>query len=149
MKSIRFTKNGLFKLQNDYTLLLKSRPAAVLDLKKAREMGDLSENGYYKASRAKLSSIDHRLLQIKSMLKHAVIVDNKTDAIGIGNTVVLLNDEKKLTYQIVGDLETNPSEGKISLLSPLGKLLEGKKEGQQIVFHAISGTKTYLIMRVY
>src|SRR5258708_14698218 len=61
MNQIRFTKQGYEKLKRDYEELLKSRPAAVDDLKKARDMGDLSENGYYKASKSKLSFIDARL----------------------------------------------------------------------------------------
>ena len=54
MKNIRFTKEGFETLKKTYEDLKNSRPAAVLDLKRAREMGDLSENGYYKAARAKL-----------------------------------------------------------------------------------------------
>ncbi|MFS6706523.1 transcription elongation factor GreA, partial [Staphylococcus aureus] len=76
MKQIRFTKEGYAKLKKDRADLLKSRPEAVQDLKKARDMGDLSENGYYKAARSKLSSIDHNLDRMKVFLKQAYVINS-------------------------------------------------------------------------
>ena len=114
--------------------MIKQRPAVLEDLKKARELGDLKENGYYKASRQKLNFIDGRLFRIKVFLKQAVIVrDTEGDTIGIGKKVTLKADNFEAVYSIVGDLEANPSEGKISLLSPLGKALENKKVGDEAI----------------
>jgi len=146
MKQIRFTKEGFEDTKLEYETLLKSRPAAVLDLKKARDMGDLSENGYYKAARMKLSSIDHRLFRLKLAIKQAVIIDNpqRTGA-GIGKSVSLFDGGKEIVYMIVGDLEANPREGKISLLSPLGRAIEGKQVGEKIEFSSPSGVIKYII----
>lgn len=148
MKKIRFTKEGYQKCKQDYEDLLKSRPDAVAHLKKSRELGDLSENGYYKASRAKLSSIDHQLLRLKISLKQAMIVENPLEkGASIGCTVILIDDKNEYTYNIVGDLEANPAEGKISLLSPLGKAIEGKKQGDKIEFMSPRGLKIYTIKK--
>src|SRR5688500_2877627 len=119
MKKIRFTKEGFEKIKQEYEDLLKQRPLVIEDLQKARELGDLKENGYYQASRQKLNYIDGRLFKIKMDLKYAeVIEESASNGIGIGKKVTLYDGEKEITYQIVGDFEANPSEGKISLLSP-------------------------------
>lgn len=146
---IRFTKEGYEKLQQEFEDLKKERPDAVMHLKKAREMGDLSENGYYKASRAKLSGIDGRLWRIEMQLKHALIVEaNDQSGVDIGCTVTFSNGERERTYQMVGDLEANPAEGKLSLNSPIGKALGGKKEGEDVQISTPSGTTTYKILKV-
>lgn len=149
MRNIRFTKKGYQQFKNDYENLLKQRPSAVLDLKKARDMGDLSENGYYKAARAKLSSLDHQLRTIAYQLKQATIIEEiSTQQVGIGTTVVLTDGQKEISYHIVGDLEANPAEHNISLYSPLGKALAGKKEGDSVTLHIPSGNLRYTITQI-
>lgn len=149
MELIRFTKEGYEKLQREFEELKKERPDAVMHLKKARDMGDLSENGYYKASRAKLSSIDGRLFRIEMQLKHAQIIENNpSEGIDIGCTVTFANGDRERTYQIVGDLEANPAEGKLSLNSPIGKALSGKQQGEDVEISTPAGTTTYKILTV-
>ncbi|HWY79173.1 MAG TPA: GreA/GreB family elongation factor [Candidatus Sulfotelmatobacter sp.] len=146
---MRFTKSGYENLKKEYAELLSQRPAAVEDLRKAREMGDLKENGYYKASRQKLNAIDGRLVRVTYNLKTAKIVEDETTGIiGIGSTVILVNGDKETMYQFVGDLEADPSEKKLSLLSPIGKAVEGKKEGDIIGVQTPSGQASYVIKKV-
>jgi transcription elongation factor GreA len=143
MKQIRFTKEGLEKLKQKRETLLNQRPAAVEDLKKSRELGDLSENGYYKSSRARLSFIDGQLFRLKRQIQYAIVVEEqKSTTVTIGSIVTLSN---KKTYMIVGDLEANPSEGKISLLSPLGRALHKKILGEKIYLTTPKGNVTYCI----
>lgn len=150
MNRIRFTKEGFEKIKKEYEDLLAKRPAVIEDLQKARELGDLKENGYYQASRQKLSYIDGRLFRLKMDMKHALIIETPTikDKISIGSKVTLSDSEKELIYTIVGDFEANPSEGKISLLSPIGKALEGKKIGDEIHLNLPKGKITYKIISV-
>ncbi len=146
MALVRFTKEGFEKLKKDYEDLKAERPDAVMHLKKAREMGDLSENGYYKGARAKLSSIDSRLWKISMDIKHALIIeDSKNPGVDIGKTVTLANDKREMTYQVVGDLEANPAEGKISLLSPIGKAIANKQVGEEVKISTPSGEVIYKI----
>lgn len=146
LKQIRFTKEGLETLKQKREELLQERPAVLEDLKKAREMGDLSENGYYKASRAKLSFIDAQLFRLKMQIKQAFVVEKHTgDTVTIGSRVTITNGENEKSYTIVGDLEANPSEGKISLLSPLGRALEKKKQGDNVHLETPRGNITYTI----
>lgn len=149
MNKIRFTKEGFAKAQAEYEELLKQRPAVVEDLKKAREMGDLKENGYYQASRQKLSAIDGRLFRLKMDMRYAVIAETSSDdAVSIGSHVTLLDGENELKYTIVGDFEANPIEGKISLLSPLGRALENKKIGETIHLELPRGKVIYKIIKI-
>ncbi len=149
MKQTRFTREGFEKTKQEYEKLLASRPDAVAHLKKAREMGDLSENGYYKASRAKLSSIDHRLSQLKFYLKQAVIINKpRGNGVSIGSMVSLFDGKKEFNFQIVGDLEANPAERRISLLSPLGKAINGKQKGEEVEFKSPSGLVKYIIRNI-
>lgn len=149
MKQIRFTKEGFAKMQQEYDELLQQRPAVVEDLKKAREMGDLKENGYYQASRQKLSSIDSRLFRLKMDIKYAVIIEQSAaNGASIGNTITLTDGANERVFTIVGDFEANPSEGKISLLSPLGRAVDGKKVGDEANLETPRGKITYKITAI-
>lgn len=145
----RFTKEGYKKLKNDYDNLVKERVLAVVDLQKARAMGDLSENGYYKAARMKLSTIDRNLRKMAFLLEKPVVVEKlSTTTVGIGCLVTLLNGKTEVTYHIVGDTEADPQNKKISLFSPLGKVLAGKKIGSDVWVEAPSGVIIYKILRI-
>jgi len=133
MKRIRFTQAGYDALKKEYDALVLQRPHVVEDLKTAREMGDLSENGYYKASRAKLSFVDSSMRRIDMQLKYAMVTDSsKTDTVEVGSNVTIKTGDREMKYEIVGDLEANPSQGKISLLSPLGKALAHKRVSERL-----------------
>jgi len=145
----RFTKTGFEKLQKEYEELKAQRPAVVLDVQKARELGDLKENGYYQASKAKLRSIDSQLMRMAYQLKTAQIVqESATGAIGIGSTVLFSLNGNDKTFQFVGDLEASPSEGKLSLLSPIGRAVEGKKVGDVVEVKTPSGVLKLEIKKI-
>lgn len=153
INKIRFTKEGYEKLKEEYQDLLKQRPLAVLDLKTAREMGDLSENGYYKESKSKLNFIDGRLRRFSDYIKRADIVDADgtklpIDTVYIGSTVNLSDGKREKTYQIVGDLEAQPSEGKLSLLSPVGRAIMGKKLDTEVEIETPAGKFAYKITKI-
>lgn len=153
INKIRFTKEGYEKLKEEYNDLLKQRPLAVDDLKKARELGDLSENGYYKESKLKLNFIDGRLRRFSDYLKRADIVDTdgtklSIDTVYIGSTVNLSDGKRERTYQIVGDLEANPGEGRLSLLSPIGRAIVGKKINSAVEIETPAGKYTYTITKI-
>lgn len=146
---MRVTKEGFAKLQQEYEELKTERPAVIVDVQKARELGDLKENGYYQASKAKLRSIDSRMMNISYTLKTAKLIEvSASDAVGIGSSVTLVNSEREMTYQFVGDLEANPSEKKLSLLSPIGKAVEGKKVGDEVTVQTPSGSIIYTIKEI-
>jgi transcription elongation factor GreA len=153
MNKIRFTRQGYEKLKSEYNDLLRQRPLAVADLKKAREMGDLSENGYYKAAKSKLSFIDNQLRRFSDFLKRADIVNedgtnHPIDTVYIGSTVTLSDGKREKTYQIVGDLEAEPSTGKLSLLSPVGRAIMGKSLNSDVEIQTPAGVFRYQITKI-
>lgn len=144
---IKFTKEGYEKLKIEHEDLLKQRPHAVSELKKAREMGDLSENGYYKASRQKLNFIDGQLRRTAHALKYADIIESSgQDIVEIGRTVTLSDGKIERVYEMVGDWEADPSSGKLSLLSPIGKAIANKKVGDEVAIQIPAGVKHYKII---
>lgn len=148
MRSL-ITKSGLDTLITQREKLIGERPDAVLDLKKAREMGDLSENGYYKSARAKLSGIDRQIRYLTRQIKTAQVIEAKQYVfVEVGHTVTLLQGNDEVSYIIVGTLEADPSEKKISHKSPLGSKLLGKKVGEKIELVIPSGTVSYQVLRI-
>lgn len=146
---IPFTDLGYQKVLNEKAKLIAERPEAVDNLQKAREMGDLSENGYYKEARARLSFLDGRLRHFERLIRLGVIV--KTTGIGtveIGNQVLLSNGKNQFNYTIVGGYESDPTKNLISHISPLGKQLIGKKENDKVVVLAPAGPQTYTILKI-
>lgn len=145
----QFTKEGFEKIKQEYADLQISRKPAVEDLKKAREMGDLSENGYYKGARAKLSSIDRQLRFLKHLISIAEVAETPDEQIvAIGKIVTLSDGKNTKQFSIVGSFESNPSEGKISLDSPLGKLLKDKAIKDTIDHIHLQGKTTYTIIEI-
>lgn len=148
-RNIIYTKAGYQELQEKYEKLLSERVVAVEQLKKARDMGDLSENGFYKASKQKLGSIDHQLLLMKHYLRYGVITEsNSQNSIQIGAIVTIETHEIKKTISLVGEHEANPSEGKISFRSPLGKGLLNKKIGDIAAIETPRGIINYTIVTI-
>lgn len=148
-KKIYFTKEGFIDLQKEYQKFVTDRKPAVEDLRRAREMGDLSENGYYRAAKFKLSSIDYNLRRLSRLIKNAVIVESIIkDIINVGSKVTLKIDNKKVEYLIVGGYESDPSDGKISHLSPLGKALIGKRVNEEVIISTPSGKISYKIVKI-
>lgn len=149
MHTILFTKEGYENLKVEQDKLILGRKDAVIDLSKARAMGDLSENGYYRAAKFKLSDIDRTLRHLKHLLKDGKIsTATGHERVEFGTTVTINDGNKNQTYTIVGEYEANPSMGKISHLSPLGKSLMGKKPKEIASFQTPSGTSQFTIISI-
>jgi transcription elongation factor GreA len=148
-KPIPFTREGYQKLLEEKAQLMSERPEAVDHLKKAREMGDLSENGYYKASRARLSFLDSRIRRVDRLIKLGVVVAPSTSGcVEIGTTVAIDGSNTHQEYTIVGGYESDPSKKTISYISPLGKALMGKREGDVVTVFAPKGSMQYTIAHI-
>ena len=134
------TVEGAEKLKKELTeLKSKVRPKIILAIKEAREKGDLKENAEYHAAREQQSFTEGRIRDIESKISNAEIIDikkmPKTGKAVFSSTVTLINleDNKKVTYKIVGEDEAELKEGKISILSPLARSIIGKEKGDLIV----------------
>lgn len=146
MNTIVFTQTGVDALKKEQEELKKQRKDAVADLKKAREMGDLSENGYYKAAKFKLGAIDRRIRMVTHLLRSARVPHIiAKDTIDIGAIVTLDDGKEKKQYVLVGGYESNPAEGKLSIISPMGKALIGRKSNDVVYLTTPTGEKKVTI----
>lgn len=149
MNFIFFTKEKYESIKKEYQELLIQRKETVFHLAKAREMGDLSENGYYRASKMKLSSIDHSLRKLSEFIKYGSVINfvNK-EIVEIGCKVTIENNNQLQKYYIVGKEEADPKMGIISNESPLGKLLIGRKVGESVILNTPLDKTTYKILKL-
>lgn len=148
-QTIQFTKEGYQKILDEKAKLLSERPEAVEHLRKSREMGDLSENGYYKASRARLSFLDSRIRRIERLVRLGrVVISTGSNQVEIGSHVTIQDEQKKYEYTIVGGYESDPSNKTISNYSPIGRALIGKKMNDSVEVSAPSGIKKYTIVKI-
>src|SRR3989344_1545552 len=138
MKLIKFTKEGLDATKREYQELVAKREPAVRELSRAREMGDLSENGLYHAAKANLRSIDSRMRRLSNMIKLADVVSSPK--------FLVEESGRKIEYEIVGDFEADPHNNKISANSPIGRALIGKKPGARVEITTPKGVRTLKIL---
>jgi transcription elongation factor GreA len=147
------TINGAKQLQDELERLKTiERPAVIAAIAEARSHGDLSENAEYDAAKNKQAFIEGRIADIEAKLSRSEIIDpstiNSDGRVVFGATVSLLDldNELKISYQIVGDDEADIKQSKISVNSPVAKSLIGKKIGSIVEVHAPSGVKEYEIL---
>jgi len=148
-KHYQITSDGQKELQNEL-ITLKSRRGAVADkIAEARDFGDLSENAEYDAAREEQGLLETRIAEIEDILNNADVITSGPKAlVGLGSRVDLKTDDKTVTYTIVGPVEANPLEGKISNESPIGLALFGRKVGDDAIITTPKGSVTYQIAQI-
>lgn len=136
-KTVNLTPAGKAELEQELAELIAQRPAIAERIATARAFGDLSENQEYTDARAEQKTVENRIIEIQEILKNAAIIKapKKGDKITIGASVVIDMGGKEFTYTLVGPVEANPLEGKISHESPLGKELMGRKVDETFEFN--------------
>jgi len=155
MNKVPLTVKGAEKLKSELQQLKQvERPKVIAAIAEAREHGDLKENAEYHAAREQQSFIEGRIKEIESKLSFAQIIDvtklENSGRVVFGVTVdlVALDDEREVTYQIVGEDEAEIEQGKISITSPIARALIGKEEGDIAEVQAPSGVIEYEIVEV-
>ena len=122
---------------------LHIRPKIMEEVKRCREYGDLSENYEYKAAKQAQRQNDSRMRYLQNMIKTAQIIDEDAGRGGVQLydrvTLWLPEDEEEMTVQVVSTVRTDPSQGRISLESPLGKALLGRKIGDVLTVQVNEG----------
>lgn len=145
----KFTKAGYEELKKEQQELIDKRPHVLQRLIAAREQGDLSENAGYHASKEELASIDHRLRELKLLIKYGEVINpSQLETVSFASTVTLANSQQSYKYTIVSNLEANPQKGKISDTSPIGSALIGKKVGETAVIETPTGQTLYKITAI-
>lgn len=147
----QLTKEGLEILQKELKDLLENKkPKAIDRLQKARNMGDLSENSEYTAAKEGLAIFEDRIFEIQETLKNAEVVEDKHNnhEVSLGSHVLVSTDGEEKDFHIVGEYEADPSTNKLSITSPIGKALLGKKSGETVEIVVPAGKIQYKILKI-
>lgn len=138
-EKISLTKVGKEQLEKELSRLVNvDRPQVIVELQEARAQGDLSENADYDAARKKQAEVEGRIKEIEYILQNCIVVDEKStgfkNVVKLGSKVTIKDesDGSVSTYDIVGSIEADPFEGKISNESPLANAILGKKVGEKV-----------------
>ena len=151
-KEFLLTSEGYLDLETELnTLKSEERPRIIEAIKEARDQGDLSENADYDAARDEQAKIEARIQELEYMLEHAKIIEKKSgDVVSVGTTVTVkyVDDDEEEVYSIVGSMEADPFENKISNESPIGKAIMDKKVGDTISVESPNGAYDIKIVKI-
>lgn len=132
-KVYKLTIEGKHELEQELELLKSQRGEATEKIAEAREFGDLRENSEYDVAREEQGLLETRISEIENILQNIEIIKSGDKSkVEIGSKVELKFGKKTVVYSIVGPIEANPLEGKISNESPIGQALSGKKVGDKV-----------------
>ena len=148
-KQFYLTREGVTELKTELAELVNQRGPIAERIKTAREFGDLSENAEYSSARQEQERVESRISEIEHILLNVEIIkkpsgDNKVQ---LGSVVTLKNHDTK-KFQVVGTVEADPLNGKISDESPIGQALLGKKLGDEVEIKTPAETTLYKIVDI-
>lgn len=153
-KKYYMTQEGKEKLEKELQFLKTERRQEVVErIKIARDFGDLSENSEYDSAKEEQAFVETRIAQVEKMIRNAVIIENNSEnpsIVSLGKTVTFkeLPDGEEESYTIVGSVEANPFEGKISNDSPIAKSLLGHTVDDEVIVNTPGGDMKVKILEV-
>lgn len=148
-KLYQITAEGKKELEKELEGLKSRRGEVAEKISNARDFGDLSENAEYDAAREEQGLLETRIAEIEDIITNADIIKaNKGGKIGLGSKVEIEAKGKKSVYTVVGPVEADPLEGRISNESPIGMALYGKTVGDEATISTPKGDITYTITSV-
>lgn len=149
-EKIYVTQEGLKSLKEEYDHLVTVQRKEVAEkLRKARDLGDITENAAYDAARNEQAFIEGRIEELDELLKKVKVTEGaKASRVGIGSRVRVHLDGNEHEFHIVGTTEADPGNGRISHKSPLGQALMGKKIGDKVEVEAPVGKLVYHILEI-
>lgn len=148
-KLFQITDEGKRELEKELEEL-KGRRGEIADkIAEARDYGDLSENAEYDAAREEQGLVESRIAEIEDILLNAEIIKSGTSSkVGLGSKVELKTGKQTVTYTVVGPVEADPLEGRVSNESPIGEALMGKKVGDKVTITTPKGEIAYEIVSI-
>jgi transcription elongation factor GreA len=149
-KQFNLTKEGADELKEELKGLKAQRVVIADRIKQARELGDLSENAEYQSAREEQDRLEARISELEHVVANMQIIKKaKTNGhVRLGSNVTLKGGGKTKEFQIVGTMEADPLNGKVSDESPIGKALIGKKSGEKAEIKTAAETRAYTIVAI-
>ena len=148
-KHYKITNQGKKELEIELQALISRRKGVAKKIANARDFGDLSENAEYDVAREEQGLIETRISEIEDIILNAEIIKHVNKSkIALGSRVELKSGKKNVIYTIVGPVEANPLEGRISNESPIGSALFGKKVDDMVIVETAKGKVEYKILSI-
>src|SRR5262245_7825152 len=153
-EKVPMTIEGFQSLETElHRLKTVERPRIIQAISEARAHGDLSENAEYHAAKEAQGLNEAKVLELEDKLARAEVIDTSKmtgSTVKFGATVTLEDEEsgEKVKYKIVGDMEADVREGKISISSPIARALIGKAKGDSAEVTTPKGTRSYEILKL-
>lgn len=149
-KLFHLTQSGVDELKAELETLTQKRNDIADAIRSARELGDLAENAEYQSARADQERNEARISEIENILLNVEVIQRpKGDSkVQLGSLVKLKNATLTKEFQVVGTVEADPLNGKISDESPIGQALLGRKEGDEVQIKTPADTTTYKIVDI-
>lgn len=148
-KQFHLTKEGIEELESELKGLIAKRGPIAERIKTAREFGDLAENAEYISAREEQEKTEGRIAEIENVLQNVEVIKKPRgdSKVQLGSKVTLKNGSTK-EFQVVGTVEADPMNGKISDESPIGQALMGKQVGDQVEIKTPAESATYKITSI-
>lgn len=148
-KLFQITDEGKKELETELEDLKSRRGAIAEKIAEARDFGDLSENAEYDAAREEQGLVESRVAEIEDILLNAEIIKaTKSSKVSLGSKIELKTGRKVVAYTVVGPVEADPLEGRISNESPIGAAVFGKKVGEKATITTPKGEIEYEIVKI-
>ena len=154
MDKVPLTRKGYETLKKELEKLKRvDRPQNITAIEEARAHGDLSENAEYAAAKDRQGFLEGRISELEYKIASVDVIDTKKlpkDRVVFGTTVLLENVDtgEDVEYQLVGPDESDISAGRISVTSPLGKAILGKKPGDELTVQTPGGKRSYELVEI-
>ena len=152
MEKNPITPEGHDKLREElHHLRSVERPRVIQMIATAREHGDLKENAEYHSAKEKLGEVMTRIAKINDKLQSAKLIDDikvPNGVVSIGGSVTIKDEDgDEMTYVLLGEDESNPAEGRLSVYSPLAQGLLGKKQGEKVTIELPAGPREFKVIK--
>jgi transcription elongation factor GreA len=152
---VPITPEGYKKLQEELKRLKSvDRPEIIKTIEHARTLGDLTENAEYETAKERQGFIEARIKELENKIARAEVIDpsklpNKDRVMfGVSVTLEEIETDDPVTYQLVGPDESEPENGLISVISPLGRALLGKREGDEVRVQTPGGIREFVVLKI-
>lgn len=146
------TADGLDKIKSElYELKSNKRKEVAQRIQSARELGDITENSEYESALEEQAFVEGKIEELAEVINRAEVIEKgnlKEQSVNVGSLVRVHLEGTEQEYQIVGELEADPTQNKISHESPLGQALLGKKLGDRFEVMAPVGRLTYTVLKI-
>lgn len=152
--TVYMTQDGYDKLESELDYLVNVRRKEVANqIAEAKAEGDISENAGYDEAKNAQAFLEGRIRELENRIRNAQIIedaDSPANVVALGRTVVVqeIGEDMKENYTIVGSVEVDPKNGRISNESPMGKALLGKKVGDKVTVKTPNGEMQFKILKV-